>query len=313
MTTWKVHGCVGQTKNNPNKKCPLLTGHNSRENQTIGMGESKKRMEMSLDKLTVCGNQFGDLEGFLSRSLEVERKSFAKYPYRESFHFMDGSVLQVAELEVYRSGKIKLLRYEFNPNNKKFEKLHSSILGLMKEAHCTRADIAFDIRDIDMSHWKWIDSKGRPFNVYYSGTGEVETWYVGGKTSEVKIRIYNKIKERKLSEGVWWRVEVQVRGTYATMLENVLEPEHFNPFKDVTPIVNGSFPELDIKRRAMVNYLIENPSGFAELASQARSEYRKLLRLIGSWECIDFYSVWNEKSSLLGSEVRSWLTYTKVF
>lgn len=271
-------------------------------------------MKITLDRLTVCGNLFGDLEGFYSRTMEVQRRSFSKYPYRDAIHFLDGSILQIAEKDAYMSGNIKQLRYEFNPNNFKFEKLHMAVIGLMKDAHMTRLDIAFDVHDVDMSRWKWIDTKGRPYRVYYSGVGQVETWYIGGKDSNVLIRIYNKAKEQKMKGKVWWRVEVQLRGdaaqTAGLMSMSGINLE-MNPFEHITPVVDGNFPELDIKKRAMVNYLIANPSGFSELASQARSEYRKLVRLVGSWECIDFYDIWQKKSSLVGSEVRSWLSLAK--
>lgn len=268
-------------------------------------------MEISIDRLTICGNLFGNMELFYANCSEIERRGFAKYPYRDSIHFMDGSVLQIGEIDAVRNGKIKQLRYDFNPNRKKFEKLHMAVIGLMKDSHLTRVDVAFDIFDMDMSYWKWIDSKGRPYRVYYSGGGEVETWYVGGKDSDIVLRIYNKAKEQKVHNKVWWRVEVQLRGETAKNM-NLLEGQALNPFEHVTPVLDGSFPELDVKRRAMVNYLIQFPSGFSELGSKAKSEYRKLLRLIASWECMDLYKVWNEKSSLVGSEVRSWLSLAKM-
>lgn len=267
-------------------------------------------MKVSVDRITICGNLFGDIEGFYAKCVQVERRGFAKYPYRDAIHFVDGSVLQIAEIDAQRAGKVKTLRYDFNPNRTMFEDLHTSVVRLMKDSHFTRVDVAFDIYDVDMSHWKWIDSKGRPYRVYYSGTGEVETWYVGGKDSEVVIRVYNKAKEQKIPEKVWWRVEVQLRGDTAKLMA-FMEAQDFNPFEHVTPVIEGEFPELDVKRRAMVNYLIKYPSGFSELGSKARSEYRKLLRLIASWECMDLYKFWQEKSSLVGSEVRSWLNFTK--
>lgn len=262
-------------------------------------------MEMSIDRLTVCGNIFGDLESFYKQTIEVEGRSFAKYPYRDTIYFKDGSVLQIGEVEAVRKGNIKELRYDFNPNNKVYEKLHMQVIGLMKNVHITRCDVAFDVYDVDMSTWKWIDSMGRPYNVYYSGTGAVETWYIGGKDSEMRIRIYNKAKEQKIKGKVWWRVEVQMR---SRVCEKMMEKkEVYNPFEHISPVVPIGYEELDVKKRAMVKYLLENPSGFSELGSQARAEYRRIIRMLGSWECIDFYSVWNKKSSLVASEVESWL------
>lgn len=284
-------------------------------------------MKMSIDRLTICGNIFGDLDGFIKSSLAIQGMEKSKFPYRDIIYFNDGSVLQIAEKSASRPSfyvpkkgeeeeemkkrnktSIKDLRYDFNPNNTTHEKLHMQVIGLMKDVHLTRVDVAFDIHDVNMSRWKWIDSKGRPFNVYYSGTGEVETWYVGGHESEVKIRIYDKAREQKIKDKVWWRVEVQLRRDSAKLLGVHKGDIDINPFEYVTPVVNGNFPELDIKTRALVNYLIENPSGFNELASQARSEYRKTIRMIGSWECIDFYHIWQKKYSLVASELGSWLS-----
>lgn len=262
---------------------------------------------MSIDRITICGNILGDLEGFLKDCIATEGRSQAKYPYRDTIYFNDGSVLQIAEKECVRAGKIKELRYDFNPNNAGHEKLHMQVIGLMYDAHLTRVDVAFDVHDVDMKRWRWIDSKGRPYNVYYSGSGEVETWYVGGKESEVKIRIYDKAKEQKIKDKVWWRVEVQLRKESATMLGIHKGDADINPFKHVTPVINGNFPELDIKSRAMVSYLIDHPEGFSELSSKTRAEYKKTIRMIGSWECIDFYHIWQKKYSLVASELASWL------
>ena len=266
-------------------------------------------MEVSIDKLTLCGNLNGSLEVFYRENAFVEGMGFAKHPYRDYIKFIDGSILQVAEKSMVNSGRLKELRYEFNPNNKAFEKGHLSVLKMMKDAHITRVDVAFDVKDVDMSQWKWIDSKSRKTNVWYDGQGNVETYYIGGKESEKKIRIYNKAVEQKLNEGIWWRVEVQLRGQTA---EEFRKGEiDINPFEDITPVMDGEFPELDIKERAMVKYLIQYPSGFGELSVNSRTKYKKLLRGLASWETIDFRKEWNKKSSDVRSELASWYDFTK--
>jgi hypothetical protein len=268
-------------------------------------------MKISIDKLTFCGNSLGDIETHIGNEVTLERQSFAKYPYRKALHYQDGSVLQIGEIDAVRSGKIKELRYEFNPNKMKYEDLHIRVMSMLKDAHATRVDVAFDVFDVDMSRWKWIDSQSRRSNVYYGPNGEVETWYVGGKDSALRIRIYNKALEQKIKDKVWWRVEVQMRRDIADLFVAMKGQVDINPFETVTPVVNGNFPELDIKRRAMVNYLIEHPSGFSELSPTSRSEYKKLLRMIGSWECIDFFHIWNKKISDVHSEILTWLNFTK--
>lgn len=268
-------------------------------------------MKMSIDRLTVCGNEMNTFDRFINENESVKGKGFAKYPYRDSYYMLDGSIIQRAEREASRSGKIKELRYEFNPNNKIFETMQLRVLQQIKNAHITRIDIAFDIYDVDMSRWKWIDSKSRPYNVYYSGNGDVETWYIGGKDSEQRIRIYNKAKEQKENDTVWWRVEVQLRGEMAKLVTDWKALATINPFEHITPITDGHFPELEIKSRAMINYLMHYPSGFSELAKNTRHHYKKLLRMIASWECIDFYRLWKEKIPDMQSEIESWYSFTR--
>ena len=265
-------------------------------------------MEISIDRLTLCGNEFGSVECFFKNSDFVLGRRPGKYPYRENIMLQDGSILQMAEGEMVRAGKIKELRYEFNPNNKLFEKNQLSVIKLMKDVHVTRIDIAFDIRDIDMSQWKWIDSKSRVSNVWYDGLGNVETYYIGGKESENKIRIYNKAKEQKLKNETWWRVEVQLRGKIAENFRNGKETD-INPFDDIVPVVDGEFPELPIKERAMVKYLLEYPSGFDELSKASRAKYKKLIQGLASWGTIDFRKAWKEKSSDVRSELASWCNF----
>lgn len=268
-------------------------------------------IEISLDNLTVCGNAYGNLETYIANETAIDRRSFSKYPYRDMLHHLDGSVLQIGEINAVRAGKIKELRYEFNPNKRIYEKLHMRVLSMMKDIHFTRVDVAFDVYDVDMSTWKWIDSQSRRHNVWYGPNGEIETWYVGGKDAEIRIRIYNKALEQGIKDRTWWRVEVQLRRTAADLFTTWKGEIGINPFEHVTPVVDGEFLELDIKRRSLVKYLISNPSGFSELSRSSRSEYKTTMRLLASWKTIDFYRIWNEKISDVASEIQTWLNFAK--
>lgn len=268
-------------------------------------------MDVSIDRLTVCGNVFGDLERFFRLCDAIEYKSFAKYPYRYAIHFVDGSVLQIAEKDAVNSGKIKALRYDFNPNNKNYEKLHCDVLRLMKDSHFTRIDVAFDIYNVDMSSWRWIDTVGRPFNVWYSGSGAVETWYIGGKSSVIKIRIYDKAKEQKVKDKLWWRVELQMRREACKMIEKLNGELYFNPFEGIYPVADDDFKHLDIKTRALVKYLINEPQSFSELSVNSRSKYKKILLENVLSDKLDLYKEWEKKFSLLQSELKFWIGFTK--
>lgn len=271
-------------------------------------------MKISIDRLTFCGNLRGSLEVFCQNNEYIKRTGFAKYPYRDSISFIDGSILQIAEKGAVNQGKIKELRYEFNPNNKTYEKVQLSVMKLLKDAHCTRVDVAFDIFDVDMSDWSWIDRKSRPSNIWFDGQGRKETVYVGGKDSDLKFRIYNKAVEQGEKDKKWWRVEVQMRGevaeSYRVWSRRYKGLAPYNPFNDVVPVMNKDMKDLPIKDRAMVMFLINNPDGFSELSGKTKKKYKDLI--IGKCKCdlVDFQKEWNEKSSEVGSELDSWFSFT---
>lgn len=270
---------------------------------------------MSLDRLTFCGNVAGSLEKFIEKNEYIERRGFAKYPYRDTIHFIDGSVLQIAEIEAYRNGKIKELRYDFNPNNKMYEKVHISVLKMLRDVHVTRCDIALDVFGVDMSSWKWFDRLSRPQRHYVSGTGKFETVYIGGVNSELILRIYDKAKEQKEKNRIWWRVELQMRGDWAKHFQkwSGYGVPPVDPFEDITPffLYSQAIRELPIQQRAMVKELIQEPAGWSELSGKTRSKYKKLIRELSEKENkIDFSAMWKEKSPEMASELHGWLNYS---
>lgn len=274
--------------------------------------------KISIDRLTFLGDfsdANSDLEYFLANSEYTKHRGFSKYPYRDYVTFLDGSILQIAETGAVRSGKVQGLRYEFNPNNTTFEKIHMAVLRHFKHARISRIDVAMDVLDVDMSDWHWLDRKSRKQNHWVDGLGKKETVYVGGKDSDLKLRIYNKALEQGESDKTWWRVEVQLRGDVAetyrrfSQLGNV----SINPFEDVTPVQNKDFGHLDIKDRAMLTYLMQHPDGFSELSKNTRSKYKNMLKQEGVVSDVDLKTLWNEKSSELGSELDSWYKLTDRF
>lgn len=271
-------------------------------------------LNVSIDRLTFCGNSNGSLEVFTSNNQYIERNGFAKYPYRDFVKFIDGSILQIAEKGAVNQGKIKELRYEFNPNNQIYEKVHLSAIKMLKDAHCTRIDVAIDFFDLDMSYWRWLDKKSRPMNLWLDGQGRVETVYIGGVNSNLRIRIYNKAVEQKEKNKTWWRVEVQMRGDiaeqYRVLSRSFKGLRPFNPFDDIVPVVNTNLGDLPIQERAMLSYLFENPSGFSEMSAMTRRKYKKMLMERCKCDLIDLKKIWYEKSSDVGSELDSWYSFT---
>lgn len=270
--------------------------------------------KISIDRLTFLGDvsDTSNLEYFLANSEYVKHKGFAKYPYRDYVTFLDGSILQFAEKGPARRGKMQELRYEFNPNNKTFEKIHMSVLRHFMFARLSRIDIAMDILDVDMSPWQWLDRKSRKQVHYVGGTGKRETTYVGGKDADLRLRIYNKALEQQEDDKVWWRVEVQMRRDVAETYRRFgsLGNVSVNPFEEITPVQKRDFGHLDIQDRAMLTYLLDYPDGFSELSKNTRYKYKKLMKEHAITEDIDFSSLWIEKSSELGSELDSWYKLT---
>lgn len=273
---------------------------------------------ISIDKLTVLGDFSdvnSDLEYFLANTEYTKHRGFAKYPYRDYVTFLDGSILQIAEKGSVRSGKIQGLRYEFNPNNKTFEKIHMAVLRHFKHARFSRIDIAIDIFDVDMSGWQWLDKKSRKQNHWLDGLGKKETVYVGGKDADLKLRIYNKAVEQNEKDKIWWRVEVQLRHDVADTFRrlSVNGEVNINPFEDVTPVQTVDFSHLDITHRAMLTYLLKHPEGYSELSKNTRSKYKKMMKEECLVNDIDLKSLWHEKSPELGSELDSWYKLTDLF
>lgn len=295
-----------------------LTGHEGEKNfhQPKRMRRKNPMYKISVDRLTVCGNVFGNLDMFIQKNEYIKNSGFAKFPYRYYLTFLDGSILQIADQTTVKSGKLKMLRYEFNPNNTLYEKVHLSVLKMFKDPHITRIDIAFDIYDVDMRKWKWIDMKSRPSNIWYDGLGNVETYYIGGKDSEMRLRIYDKAKEQKKKDKIWWRVEVQLRGKTAEMYRECIlngDKVDINPFDDIVPVVDGDFPELDIKTRAMVKYLIQYPSGFEELSHPVRRKYKRIMQNLAGWKTVDLRKAWEEAFPEMRAELQSWFNFTHEF
>lgn len=298
--------------------------------------------KVTVDRLSVVGDRFQgiDLGTFLSGCIALKGRGGAKYPYRDTYYFVDGSILQVAEIECVRAGKVKELRYEFNPShaerNEVFGELYMQVLRLFSGVEPTRIDLAMDF-ELDMGQWRWFDSHARKRNIWYGLSGAVETVYFGSPQSDWRVRIYDKRKERQEAvEGVqewqegltevaatgetseqeqspWWRVEAQLRGNVARGWwfgrSHGSFPRHFNPFDGITPDVSDKpFPELGVKERAMCHYLRSHPEAFSELAANTRSKYKKLLQGLSVLEApVDLGQEYEQKKAHFVQEVRDWL------
>lgn len=99
-----------------------------------------------------------------------------------------------------------------------FDKLFSEVRNNPEDMNLTRLDVAFDdhtgILDIDRIQKDILEknyvSRSREWDVHLSSKGK--SFYIGSETSDIRIRIYDKAAERKLTDGRHWvRVELQLR------------------------------------------------------------------------------------------------------
>jgi len=181
--------------------------------------------KVSLDRITVSGTireQFRELQGIMNAL--GSHWELSEGVFRLMREFPNGDTENVAYYaeNAFKRGSWRL---DFNPNKLSDEEKSEMIraINLLIEPHFTRLDVAFDV---------FNDPTGMKYRVYrqnvservfgvYKGQWEkdVQTIYYGSVRSEIQIRQYNKLVERrKKQEPVpadvehWMRLELQLIG-----------------------------------------------------------------------------------------------------
>lgn len=171
----------------------------------------------------------------------------------------------------------RTFRIEFNPNNLTelsrdwvLDKVLAKVDDGSKKI--SRMDVAFDMKR-DLSFYRFVNRNTKT-SMFFGQSGEVETLYYGSSGSPRQVRLYDKKREMLDNQGVtidekhYWRFEVQLRHKYVDNWRDML--------KNIS-MVKNDFDDLKVQERAMVMYLMENPSGYKELSKNARTKYRKLI------------------------------------
>lgn len=232
------------------------------------------RVEFSIDKLTVLGEFISNklISSFIEM-LEDVPFCFRKYIdtsfYSRSYLIFDLGFLQFDTVTCK-------FRLEFNPNKLTdyTTNLLKIILSYFKKFHFSRIDLAIDLYDYDFFTYNLVDLNSRKKAFYYDRQGNLETAYFGSMSSSKYIRVYNKALEQKLEKGIdWWRVELQLRDTYITSYLDGLKDllDGLLIFKYV------SICNLNYKDRAILEYLLRDPSRFCELPKKNRLKYKKMI------------------------------------
>ena len=243
-----------------------------------------KPFKISIDTLTFLADiKRGTLKEFEVNGVPVRFNAFekwfadsettgdyfpAKYPYRYALKTFSGLFIQVKE----KGSHVQDVRVEFNPNNIEDYSDLFDLVNCLTDIRVTRADFACDYA-LDLSPFIFTNKTARKTNIFRSADGSLETLYLGCRSSEDQIRIYNKALEQGITDRLWWRIEHQLR--FPKNCEIPFSECH--PFKDLI-IRLTEFHHLKIQEKAILYYLRDHPEGWNELSKNARTKYRKLVK-----------------------------------
>ncbi|MFC9916807.1 replication initiation factor domain-containing protein, partial [Streptomyces sp. NPDC127197] len=227
------------------------------------------------------------------------------------YHMVDGSLFQYTD-----SDKLQALRYDFNPNNIRPSKENEhrravvEILRTMKYPKLSRVDIAFDFKGVDLSDYNFIDEGVRKKNMWFDGTNKLETLYIGAPNAHLRIRVYDKAKERATEgeqvEGDWWRVEAQIRGEWINHLLLGI-----SPFSGLQ-IKQANWESLEnVREQAMCKFFLDFPEKMAEVDKNTRSKYKKILASLDANKEIDIQSLYAESKTEIRKQIDYWLDFSR--
>lgn len=276
----------------------------------MGKGGSEK-MQVSVDRLTLVGFQVDykihNLLNDITFDL-IQKRYRSKYPYDWRYELFGGGVLEIGSLQDQSN-----IRLDFNPNNIKegrhLDMIHR-LIGCMKYIKPTRIDVAIDIKNIDMNDYAIIDDLSRKTNEWRSGgSRRLETYYIGGASSDLRIRIYDKALEQG-KEGKWWRIEAQMRKEFA---ENY---KLFNPFKNITLVdKNTDLSHItNFNQKMTVKHLLEYPEDLGLASDKTRYKYKKILKDLAESNSnkIDFHSIYEEYKSAVNYTLYSYIKHSRI-
>lgn len=181
------------------------------------------------------------------------------------------------------------LRAQFNPNKMNQEERRNLIKNVLKfipEYHFSRLDLAIDL-NVNLSDYFIYSDVATKTTVHSGLTGRMETKYIGTRTSDKFIRIYNKKQEvndkqdfkddfvlsevdQNFYEGQhWWRVEVELKRNRTDDWKYSFDQLHL-----VKPKWKNIEKNTD---RAMVFMLLSDDTEWANLDYRTRKRYKEMI------------------------------------
>jgi DNA relaxase NicK len=128
-----------------------------------------------------------------------------------------------------------------------------------EEFKFTRLDLAIDIRGVEINildlfeceHQGSINNDPELYMKGRKARGGA-TIYLGSRWSEKFLRIYDKAKERKLTDQFWTRVELELKGNTATKIAKRMRTMSYDEIALMThQIVKGMYdPESEVFQKA---------------------------------------------------------------
>lgn len=181
-----------------------------------------------------------------------------------------------------RSFNARPFRMEFNPN--KLRQIDNyiidSIIPCLEDITISRADLAFDLFEVDCSEFV-LEKKGRGVATreYRSDIGKLETKYLGASSSEKQIRLYNKKRERQ-EKGTeqdkvyakkfkqWWRLEFQLRSRSVDQVFEMLDTIIFKPY---------CFNDLTVEEQVYISIMIHDKNIWSKVHRNTKRKYKKIV------------------------------------
>lgn len=275
--------------------------------------------EISIDNLSftakmATNTQSNTINEYLSNyGVHMENSywySPKNFMYQHNFKFGDGSFFQYGEFQNEHT-----CRLEFNPNKCDWKIIYN-IIKRVKYPKLTRMDIAVDYKGIDLSEYKIDMLTARTQEFFFSRSGKLETQYIGSRSSDNFVRIYDKAKEqnkhmkKEEEEEIqiaydWWRVEAVIKDFQHDKFGNIIN----EPFPLLIQERKENNPEqLKIAEKAMLFYLEHNPSEWEKLSPNSKRKYKNMSFSYEYRELeIQPYQVYEKEKQALFNQVNEWL------
>lgn len=179
-------------------------------------------------------------------------------------------------------------RIDFNPNKLAYRDeqfMRELIHAMFDEPYFSRADLACDILGANNDYMRSY-GLAKPVSVrtYEGIDGKVETKYFGSSSSEMQVRLYDKMREQ-LKKGqplpveikTWWRLEFQLRRGKANDFGNTI-PDTLSVFVNQNCIPDS----LKVTDQVMLAGLLHQRGLWSKLAPATKAKYKKYVKLMAT-------------------------------